>query len=68
VAALLLAGVYFGAYNPHVKPLSHPPAIPEKSIAVLPFENLSDEKGMLISPMAYRTKSSPALQELPTSR
>src|SRR5206468_2673066 len=24
---------------------SHPPAIPEKSIAVLPFENLSDEKG-----------------------
>ena len=45
VAALLLAGVYFGASNPHVKPLSHPPAIPEKSIAVLPFENLSDEKG-----------------------
>src|SRR5439155_3729858 len=26
------------------KPLSHSPAIPEKSIAVLPFENLSDEK------------------------
>ncbi|MFZ0915605.1 MAG: serine/threonine-protein kinase, partial [Candidatus Udaeobacter sp.] len=45
VAALLLAGVYFGASNRHVKPLSHPPAIPEKSIAVLPFENLSDEKG-----------------------
>jgi len=44
VAALLLVGVYFGASNRHVKPLSHPPAIPEKSIAVLPFENLSDEK------------------------
>ena len=44
VAVLLLAGVYFGASNRHAKPLSHPPAIPEKSIAVLPFENLSDEK------------------------
>ena len=28
---------------------------PEKSIAVLPFENLSDEKQNDISPMAYRT-------------
>ena len=43
VAVLLLAGAYFGI-NRHAKPLSHPPAIPEKSIAVLPFENLSDEK------------------------
>jgi serine/threonine protein kinase/Tfp pilus assembly protein PilF len=45
VAVLVLAGVYFGASNRHAKPPSHPPAIPEKSIAVLPFENLSDEKG-----------------------
>jgi serine/threonine-protein kinase len=44
VAVLLLAGVYFGTSNRHAKPLSHQPAIPEKSIAVLPFENLSDEK------------------------
>ena len=44
VAVLLLAGVYFGASHRHAKPLSHSPAIPEKSIAVLPFENLSDEK------------------------
>src|SRR5437773_1045047 len=43
VAVLLLAGAYFGI-NRHAKPLSHQPAIPEKSIAVLPFENLSDEK------------------------
>src|SRR5438874_5798413 len=41
VAVLLLAGAYFGI-NRHAKPLSHQPAIPEKSIAVLPFENLSD--------------------------
>jgi serine/threonine protein kinase/tetratricopeptide (TPR) repeat protein len=44
VAVLLLAGVYFGASNRHAKPPSHPPAIPDKSVAVLPFENLSDEK------------------------
>jgi serine/threonine-protein kinase len=43
-AVLLLAGAYFGTSNRHAKPLSHQPAIPEKSIAVLPFENLSDEK------------------------
>jgi serine/threonine protein kinase/Tfp pilus assembly protein PilF len=45
MAVMLLASVYFGASNRHAKPPSHPPAIPEKSIAVLPFENLSDEKG-----------------------
>ena len=44
MAVLLLAGVCFGASNRHAKPPSHPPSIPEKSIAVLPFENLSDEK------------------------
>jgi serine/threonine protein kinase/Tfp pilus assembly protein PilF len=42
---LVLAGIYFGSSKRHAQPLSHAPAIPEKSIAVLPFENLSDEKG-----------------------
>jgi serine/threonine protein kinase/Flp pilus assembly protein TadD len=44
VAVLVLAGVYFGASHRRAKPPSHPPAIPDKSIAVLPFENLSNEK------------------------
>ncbi len=44
VGALLLAGIYFGGPNRHAKPASHEPAIPEKSIAVLPFENRSEEK------------------------
>jgi serine/threonine protein kinase/Tfp pilus assembly protein PilF len=40
---LVLTGVYFGVSKRH-QPVSHAPAIPEKSIAVLPFENLSEEK------------------------
>src|SRR5213079_312604 len=44
VGALLLAGIYFGGPNRHAKPASHEPAIPQKSIAVLPFENRSEEK------------------------
>jgi eukaryotic-like serine/threonine-protein kinase len=55
VAALIflaLAGWYFGILKRHTKPVAvvtKPPqsqaaAIPEKSIAVLPLENLSDEK------------------------
>src|SRR5436309_215727 len=44
VGALLLAGIYFGGPNRYAKPTSHEPAIPEKSIAVLPFENRSEEK------------------------
>ena len=44
VGALLLAGIYFGGPNRHAKPASHEPAILEKSIAVLPFENRSEEK------------------------
>ena len=44
VGALLLAGIYFWAPNRHAKPASHEPVIPEKSIAVLPFENRSEEK------------------------
>jgi TolB-like protein/thiamine kinase-like enzyme len=44
VAVVLLAGVYFGSSNRHAKPLAQAPAIPEKSIAVLPFENLSADQ------------------------
>ena len=39
-----LAGLYFGAFKRHAKPVSQAAAIPEKSIAVLPFENRSEEK------------------------
>jgi serine/threonine protein kinase len=42
--ALVLAGIYFRPSNGHAKAASQIPAIPEKSIAVLPFENLSEEK------------------------
>jgi TolB-like protein len=44
LSVLALAGVYFGVLKQQPKPGSHVVAIPEKSIAVLPFENLSDEK------------------------
>jgi TolB-like protein/Tfp pilus assembly protein PilF len=43
-SALVLVAVYFGESKRHSIPVSQPPAIPEKSIAVLPFENLSDQK------------------------
>jgi serine/threonine protein kinase/Tfp pilus assembly protein PilF len=43
-AVLVLAGVYFGLSKRHASPVSHAPAIPEKSIAVLPFENRSEDK------------------------
>src|SRR5262245_5102781 len=43
-SVLVLAGLYFGGSKPRVQPMSHAPAIPEKSIAVLPFENRSEEK------------------------
>jgi serine/threonine protein kinase/Tfp pilus assembly protein PilF len=43
-SVLALAGLYFGVLKRHAKPLSQALAITEKSIAVLPFENLSDEK------------------------
>ena len=39
-------------------------SIPDKSIAVLPFENLSEEKQTPSSPTACRTKSSPTWQRL----
>jgi len=43
-SVLVLAGLYFGASRPRAQPMSYAPAIPEKSIAVLPFENRSEEK------------------------
>ena len=43
-SVLILGGLYFGVSNRHPAPVSHAPAIPEKSIAVLPFENRSEEK------------------------
>jgi serine/threonine protein kinase/Flp pilus assembly protein TadD len=42
-SVLMFAGVYFGVLKRHAQPVSHVPAIPERSIAVLPFENLSSE-------------------------
>jgi serine/threonine protein kinase/Tfp pilus assembly protein PilF len=42
--ALALGGLYFGAFKRHAKPVSAAVAIPEKSLAVLPFENRSEEK------------------------
>src|SRR5204862_61555 len=43
-SALVLAVVYFGEFKRHAASVSPVPAIPEKSIAVLPFENRSEEK------------------------
>jgi serine/threonine protein kinase/Tfp pilus assembly protein PilF len=47
IAALfvvMLAGLYFGVLKRQTKPASQAPPIPEKSIAVLPFENRSEDK------------------------
>jgi len=45
VSILALAGLYFGTSKQHAKPVSPAAsAIPEKSIAVLPFENRSEDK------------------------
>ena len=54
VCVLAIAGSYFGLLKRHGKPVAHPGeasppqssvlAIPEKSIAVLPFENRSEDK------------------------
>jgi serine/threonine protein kinase/Tfp pilus assembly protein PilF len=44
LSILALAGLYFGAFKRQAKPVSQPTAIPEKSIAVLPFENRSEDK------------------------
>jgi serine/threonine protein kinase/Tfp pilus assembly protein PilF len=42
--ALAFASLYFGAVKRQARPVSQAVAIPEKSIAVLPFENRSEEK------------------------
>jgi serine/threonine protein kinase/Tfp pilus assembly protein PilF len=44
LSALALAGLYFGAPKRQAKPAPQAVAIREKSIAVLPFENRSEEK------------------------
>jgi eukaryotic-like serine/threonine-protein kinase len=44
LCALAFAGVYFGVLIRQAKPVSRTAPIPEKSIAVLPFENRSEDK------------------------
>jgi serine/threonine protein kinase/Tfp pilus assembly protein PilF len=44
VFTLALAGLYMGSLKRHAKPLPQAASIPEKSIAVLPFENRSEDK------------------------
>jgi len=44
LSILALVGLYFGMLKRQAKPVSQAAAIPEKSIAVLPFENRSEEK------------------------
>ena len=44
LSVLVLAGVYFGVLKRQAVSVSQTAAIPEKSIAVLPFENLSSDK------------------------
>ena len=44
LSVLALAGLYFGVLKRQAKPVSQAAVIPEKSIAVLPFENRSEEK------------------------
>ena len=44
VSLLVLAGLYVRSLEPHAEPLSQTSVIPEKSIAVLPFENRSEDK------------------------
>jgi len=44
LCVLSLAGFYFGTFKRHAKPVPQAAAIPEKSIAVLPFENRSEDK------------------------
>jgi serine/threonine-protein kinase len=41
LSVLALASLYFGVLKPQAKPVSEAASIPEKSVAVLPFENLS---------------------------
>jgi hypothetical protein len=58
-AALFFLGRYTAGNNatPRLSEAATGSSIPQKSIAVLPFENLSDDKGAPISPTAFRMKS-----------
>jgi TolB-like protein/Tfp pilus assembly protein PilF len=44
LSVFAIAGLYLGVLKRQTKPVSQPAAIPEKSIAVLPFENRSEDK------------------------
>jgi serine/threonine protein kinase/Tfp pilus assembly protein PilF len=44
LSVLMLAGLYVGVLKRQGKSVLEPSAVPEKSIAVLPFENRSEEK------------------------
>src|SRR5207248_5456818 len=44
LSVIALAGLYFGGLKRQAKPVSQAAAIPEKSIAILPFENRSEDK------------------------
>jgi TolB-like protein/Tfp pilus assembly protein PilF len=44
LSILAIAGLYFGVLKQQAQPVSQAASVPEKSIAVLPFENLSEEK------------------------
>jgi TolB-like protein len=44
LSVLALAGSYFGVLKQRAKPVSQAVSIPEKSIAILPFENRSEDK------------------------
>jgi len=44
LSVLALAGSYFGVLKRQAKPVSQAVSIPEKSIAILPFENRSEDK------------------------
>jgi TolB-like protein len=44
LSVLALVGLYLGVLKRQAKPVSQASAVPEKSIAVLPFENRSEEK------------------------
>jgi len=54
---LVLAAIVGGAFFFFRRPMPSAPGIVEKSIAVLPFKNLSTEKQNEYSPRASRTRS-----------
>ena len=64
VGAVVSIGLFFlGRYTvgnkatPRLSETATGSSIPQKSIAVLPFENLSDDKNAAFSPTAFRMKS-----------